>query len=189
MCRAALPRSLPIRTPPAPGYRFFTRAEARFVEAACDCLIPADRAGAGALEAGAPGYLDAQFSGDWGCGRSTYRSGPWQPGTPASMRAARGGAPARTPAEAFRAGLSGVLRHLDRSRIDFAAEPPPSQRRYLHRLQRGAVTLEGASSAEFFDTLLAMTVEGFFSHPRLGATRDRVQWRLRGFPGACAHRV
>jgi gluconate 2-dehydrogenase gamma chain len=31
-----------------------------------------------------------------------------------------------------------------------------------------------------------MTVEGFFSNPLYGASRDRIGWRIAGFPGAYA---
>jgi gluconate 2-dehydrogenase gamma chain len=171
--------------PTDPAYRYFRPAEARFVEAACNRLIPADHAGAGALDAGVPQYLDAQLAGEWGSGRRAFRSGVWQPGTPARLDPAVARAPSGSPAESFRAGLTGVLDHLASRQVDFAAAPPAAQAAFLRRLESGAVALDGTCSTEFFDMLLAMTVEGFFSHPGLGATRDRVDWRMRGFPGAC----
>jgi gluconate 2-dehydrogenase gamma chain len=41
-------------------------------------------------------------------------------------------------------------------------------------------------SAQFFDTLLANTIEGFFADPMYGGNRDMVGWRMIGFPGAYA---
>jgi gluconate 2-dehydrogenase gamma chain len=38
----------------------------------------------------------------------------------------------------------------------------------------------------FFDMLLKMTVEGFFSDPVYGGNRDMAAWRMIGFPGAYA---
>ena len=41
-------------------------------------------------------------------------------------------------------------------------------------------------SAVFFETLLANTIEGFFSDPMYGGNRDMVGWRMVGFPGPYA---
>jgi gluconate 2-dehydrogenase gamma chain len=46
--------------------------------------------------------------------------------------------------------------------------------------------LDGVPSAVFFDVLLKMTIEGFFSDPVYGGNRDMVAWRMVGFPGAYA---
>ena len=43
-----------------------------------------------------------------------------------------------------------------------------------------------AEAAAFFDMVLKMTVEGFFRHPLYGPRRDRLGWRMAGFPGAHA---
>jgi gluconate 2-dehydrogenase gamma chain len=166
---------------PAPGYLFFAADEARFVAAACERLIPSDRSGPGALDAGVPRYLDEQLAGGWGSGRLAYRSGPWQPGTPLKVQFAVG-----SPADLFRTALTRILRDLNARGLDFAATRPASQARYLRALEAGAADLDGVPSAVFFDMLLGMTVEGFFSHPRFGSTRDRLAWPLRGFPGAHA---
>lgn len=166
---------------PAPGYLFFAASEAWFVEAACNRLIPSDRSGPGALDAGVHHYLDEQLAGGWGSGREAYRSGPWQPGTPLPAHSS-----GHAPAEVFRAVLAAILRDLERRGLDFAAADPSAQTRYLRTLEAGDADLDGMPSAVFFDMLLTMTIEGFFSHPRLGGTRDRVAWRLRGFPGAHA---
>jgi len=177
---ATIPRrASATRVSPAPGYLFFAASEARFVEAACNRLIPPDHSGPGALNAGVPHYLDEHLAGSWGRGLQAYRSGAWQPGTPLRAHSAN-----RAPAELFRTALGRILRDLDERGLDFAAARPSSQTRYLRTLEAGAADLDGVPSAVFFDMLLTMTVEGFFSHPRLGGTRDRVAWPLRGFPGA-----
>jgi gluconate 2-dehydrogenase gamma chain len=167
----------------AAEYDFFEAAEARFIEAACERLIPADRSGAGALGAGVPRYLDAQLNGDWGAGRQPYRSGPWQPGTPLPAHSLR-----LTPAELFRTALAAILQDVGERGMNFWAADPQLQIRYLRTLEAGGEDLDGVPSAVFFDMLLTMTVEGFFSNPRCGGNRDRVPWRLQGFPGAYARR-
>jgi len=38
----------------------------------------------------------------------------------------------------------------------------------------------------FFDLLLRNTEEGFFADPMYGGNRDKVGWKLIGFPGVAA---
>ena len=44
---------------------------------------------------------------------------------------------------------------------------------YLKSLESGGHDLDGVPSSVFFDMLLKMTVEGFFSDPVYGGNRDR----------------
>ena len=57
---------------------------------------------------------------------------------------------------------------------------------FLKSLEAGAIDLGGVPSAIFFDMLLRMTVEGFFSDPVYGGNRNMAAWRMIGFPGAYA---
>lgn len=164
-----------------PVYLFFSVAEALFVEAACERLIPADELGAGALGAGVPNYLDRQLGGAWGAGERLYRSGPWVEGTPSQSYQLP-----FTPAELFHASLRAISRDLDALKTPFHAMSPQNQDAYLKSLESGAHDLEGVPSAVFFDMLLKMTVEGFFSDPVYGGNRGMVAWRMIGFPGAYA---
>ena len=161
--------------PGALAYVFFDALEARFIEAACERLIPADAAGPGALGADVPRYLDRQLAGAWGAGSIPYRGGPWQAGSPPGVRG-----PRFPPALLFRTALS-ALRGAP-----FHRWPAGEQDAYLRQLAAGGATLAGVPSEVFFQMLLALTVEGFFSHPVHGATRDRVAWSMDGFPGAHA---
>ncbi|MDP9011960.1 MAG: gluconate 2-dehydrogenase subunit 3 family protein [Pseudomonadota bacterium] len=161
-----------------PAYAFFDAAEARFIEAACQRLIPADSTGGGALGAGVPGYLDAQLAGAWGAGAQLYRDGPWQPGTPSE-----GPSLMLKPAALFRLAIRAIRQD---PRVPFDELPAYAQDNYLRSLECGAQNLDGVPSATFFAMLLAMTVEGFFSHPLHGNTRDKVAWQMQGFPGAHA---
>jgi gluconate 2-dehydrogenase gamma chain len=162
-------------------YLFFSSAEALFIEAACERLIPADESGPGALGAGVPNYLDKQLGGAWGAGERLYRSGPWQPGTPS-----QGYQLPFTPAELFHKSLRAILHDLDAQNSPFALMSAESQDAYLESLESGAHDLDGVPSAVFFDVLLKMTVEGFFSDPVYGGNRDMIAWRMIGFPGAYA---
>jgi gluconate 2-dehydrogenase gamma chain len=162
-------------------YLFFNVAEARFIEAACERLIPADESGAGALAAGVPNYLDKQLGGAWGAGERLYRSGPWLPGTPS-----QGYQLPFTPAELFHTALRAINQDFEKRGTAFSDLSAQAQDAYLKSLEAGGQDLDGVPSAVFFDMLLRMTVEGFFSDPVYGGNRDMVAWRMIGFPGAYA---
>ncbi len=160
-------------------YHFLTAAEARFIEAACERLIPADRSCPGAQGAGVSYYLDRQLHGAWGRGERLYRLGSWQGGSPWP-----GCRLSCTPGALFHTALCAINRDIETG--GFAEQPAPVQDAYLRLLETGAVDLGGVPSAAFFDLLLKMTVEGFFSDPVHGASRDRIGWRMLGFAGAYA---
>jgi gluconate 2-dehydrogenase gamma chain len=166
---------------PATTYLFFNAAEVLFVEAACERLIPADASGPGALAAGVPNYIDKQLNGAWGAGERLYRSGPWQTGTQA-----QGYQLPFTPAELFHVALRALDRDLESRGAPFHTMSAETQDAYLKSLESGALDLDGIPSAVFFDMLLKMSVEGFFSDPVYGGNRDMAAWRLIGFPGAYA---
>jgi gluconate 2-dehydrogenase gamma chain len=166
--------------PAKTSYLFFDSEEALFIEAACERLIPADESGPGALSAGVPIYLDKQLGGAWGAGERLYRSGPWQSGTPT-----QGYQLPFSPAELFHASLRAISRDLGRA-TPFHEMSAEAQDAYLKSLESGADDLDGVPSGVFFDMLLKMTVEGFFSDPVYGGNRDMVAWRMIGFPGAYA---
>ena len=161
------------------SYVFFDATEASFIEAACERLIPADSSGPGAREAEVPRYLDRQLAGAWGSGQRLYRIGQWQPGTPSErLQAAK-------PAELFRSALSAIHCDLSGRGVCFAELPTAAQDAYLASLEAG-VLLPGVATAAFFDLLLMMTAEGFFTHSSGARHRDRLAWPIRGFPGAFA---
>jgi gluconate 2-dehydrogenase gamma chain len=167
--------------PQKPVYLFFNVAEVQFIEAACERLIPADEAGAGALVAGVPNYLDKQLGGAWGAGERLYRSGPWVQGTPS-----QGYQLPFSPAELFHTALRAINTDLEKRGPMFSELSAEAQDAYLKSLESGGHDLDGVPSAVFFDMLLRMTVEGFFSDPVYGGNRDMVAWRMIGFPGAYA---
>jgi gluconate 2-dehydrogenase gamma chain len=184
----------PVPAPAAatkPVYIFFSPHEAAFIEAAVDRLIPPDANGPGAVAAGVPQYLDRQLGGAWGAGERLYRSGPWQEGTPS-----QGYQLPYTPAELFRHALRAIIsgqsnvqsKSQPKSQPSggFAKLPGPQQDAYLESLQNGAVQLDGVPGKVFFESLLGMTIEGYFSDPIYGGNRDMAAWKMIGFPGAYA---
>jgi gluconate 2-dehydrogenase gamma chain len=163
------------------AYIFFRPEEARFIEAAVARLIPADANGAGALEAGVPNYMDRQLGGAWGAGERLYRSGPWREGLPG-----QGYQLPFTPAELFHNALRAINDDFRGRGTSFDKLSGAEQDAYLQSLQNGKQSLNGVPAHTFFESLLGLTIEGFFSDPIYGGNRDMVAWKMIGFPGAYA---
>jgi gluconate 2-dehydrogenase gamma chain len=165
-----------------PAYTFLTPAEAAFIEPAVARLIPSDETGPGALEAGVPTFIDRQLSGPWGAGEQLYRQGPWH-----SARPEFGYQLPFTPAELFRNALRALSEEFRRSNRGFETRTPEEQDAYLAALEKESRDLGGVPSNVFFQSLLEITVEGYFCDPAYGGNKDMVSWKLIGFPGAYAN--
>ncbi|MBY0338832.1 MAG: gluconate 2-dehydrogenase subunit 3 family protein [Acetobacteraceae bacterium] len=163
--------------PPQPPLRFLDAAEAAFVSAAVDLLIPADDQWPGAVWAGVPSYIDGQLAGAWGQGARLYKEGPWEPGV-----GSQGYQLPHTPQHLYRRSLAALRQAMP----DFATAEAAAQTEMLRAIEAGRVDCGGYNSAVFFETLLANTVEGWFADPAYGGNRDMVGWRMIGFPGAHA---
>ncbi|MBV8169547.1 MAG: gluconate 2-dehydrogenase subunit 3 family protein, partial [Alphaproteobacteria bacterium] len=53
----------------------------------------------------------------------------------------------------------------------------------LKAMEDGKAEFVGFSAKGLFERLLAMTMEGLFSDPIYGGNRDKVGWKMIGFPG------
>ncbi|NGM18393.1 gluconate 2-dehydrogenase subunit 3 family protein [Roseomonas stagni] len=169
--------------PPAPHvWEFFTGDEAAMVSAAMERLIPADPESPGAIAAGVPEFIDRQLAGSYGTGSRLYRQGPFREGT-----AEQGYQLPFTPATLYRAALPAFAgwtrQNYGRAFQDLDQR---LQDEVLRKLETGEAVFEAAPSSLFFETLLANTIEGFFSDPIHGGNRDMIGWKLVGFPGPYA---
>jgi gluconate 2-dehydrogenase gamma chain len=164
------------------GFTFFTPAEAAFVEAAIDHLIPPDELGPGAREAGVAVFIDRQLSGAYGTAAKWYMQGPWGDSVPE-----QGYQRPLTPQDLYRLCIREINELCDNryeERFDLAT--PEQQLAILEEMERGELSLSGVPIREFFTMLLQNTMEGFFADPIHGGNRDKVGWRLVGFPGVGA---
>jgi gluconate 2-dehydrogenase gamma chain len=164
------------------SWLFFNAEEARTADAALARLIPADDNGPGAREAGVVVFLDRQLAGAWGHGDHFYRKGPFLPGT-----AQQGYQLAFTPAETFRFGFA----RLDESArklhgAAFADLTDAQQDELLAQAEHGKLDFGALPSNTFFASLVDATMEGFLSDPIHGGNRDKIGWKLVGFPGVHA---
>ena len=168
----------PISNEPAPPLTL-TAAEWEFFVAAVDTLIPADELTPSASECGVVTFIDRQLAGPWGEGAKLYRDGPHRAGKPE-----QGYQLAFTPREFFAAGIAATdqwARHTYGA--DFEKLDASKREHALRALEAGEAVLADFNGRQFFEALLQITMEGFFSDPIYGGNRDKVGWRLVGYPG------
>jgi len=166
----------------AEKYMFLAPAEVAFLDAAVARLIPADDLGPGAKEAGVTYFIDQQLFGGWGAMAKMYRQGPHTEGTPQ-----QGYQSPLTPQEVYRAAIAEVnaacAKQYGKS---FDKLATAQQDEVLHALDEGKFPLDAVPPRFFFNMMLDNTVEGFFSDPIYGGNREKVGWKLVGFPGVAA---
>ena len=172
--------------PPTPeggtGYAWFTPAEAAFVEAAVDRLIPKDAVGPSGTEAGVPTFIDRQLAGGFGRGEHYYLGGPWPKGVPEQGYQSR-----LTPAGLYRAAIPAIEAWAQANRGGklFHALGADDQDAVLKALEAGEAKLQGGVEAKpFFEMFLQNVKEGYLSDPMYGGNRDMAAWKMIGFPGA-----
>ena len=163
------------------GYGFFTPVEAALIEAMVDRLIPPDPIGPGAVQAGAPIFIDRQLAGQYGHGEHFYLGGPWPKGTPEQGYQSR-----FTPAQLYRAALGAIGAYVAKTYngASFPKLAPADQDKVLKGLESGDVELQGVDGKAFFNMLLQNTKEGYFCDPIYGGNKDMAAWKMIGFPGA-----
>ena len=172
----------PAPTDAAHAYSFLSPPDAAFIEAAVDRLIPADGLTPSGTDCGVATFIDRQLGGAWGSGDRLYMQGPWQKGT-----ATQGYQLPLTPAQFVVAGIAATNAHCKATyQKEFDRLTRDQQMTVLQGLEKGTVSLGTLSSQQFFDLLLNLAMQGFFADPLYGGNRDKVAWKMIGFPGVIA---
>ncbi|QCR38343.1 gluconate 2-dehydrogenase subunit 3 family protein [Nissabacter sp. SGAir0207] len=162
---------------------FFTPEEYAFVSAAAARLIPADERGPGAVEAGAPEFIDRQMNTPYATGSNWYMQGPFDPDADPAL----GYQLPLVPRDVYRLGIAAADEHAKKQYGKVFAELETAQQEeMLGQMEAGKVTFSQVPAKIFFATLLQNTREGFFSDPIHGGNQNMVGWKLIGFPGARA---
>ncbi len=175
-------KAAPAAAPVSHAYTFLTAPEAAFIEAAVDRLIPADDLTPGGTDCGVATFIDRQLAGAWGSGDRMYMQGPWDKGVPT-----QGYQSPLTPAEYFRAGIAATNAYCRKTlQKEFDRLTADQQVKVLQDMEQGRATLEGVPTQEFFNLLLQTAMQGFFADPVYGGNRDKVAWKMIGFPGVIA---
>ena len=156
-----------------------TATEAAFLGAAYDTIIPADPLSPSGTDCGVVNYIDRQLAGGWGNGARLYRGGPFIPGKPE-----QGYQLSLTPREFFAAGIKAAN---DWSRKTYGKEfdrlSPADREAALKTMEAGKAEFTDVGGKQFFEALLQSAMEGFFADPIYGGNRDKVSWRMIGYPG------
>jgi gluconate 2-dehydrogenase gamma chain len=92
-----------------------------------------------------------------------------------------------TPAEFFRAGIAAANVYTRKTfQKDFDRLTEEQQIQVLQGLEQGKIALDHVAAQEFFNLLLNAAMEGFFADPIYGGNKNKVSWKMLGFPGVIA---
>ncbi len=156
-----------------------TATEHAFFAAAADTMIPADDLSPSGSDCGVATFIDRQLAGAYGNGARLYRDGPFTKAKPEL-----GYQLPLNPREFFRTGIAAAN---DWSRKtygkDFDRLAAADREAALKGMEAGKAEFPGFSSRMFFEALLQITMEGFFADPMYGGNRDKVAWKMVGYPG------
>ncbi|HMA71206.1 MAG TPA: gluconate 2-dehydrogenase subunit 3 family protein [Xanthobacteraceae bacterium] len=156
-----------------------TATEHAFIVAAVDTLIPADELSLSGSDCGVATFIDRQLAGAYGMGARLYRQGPFP-----KAKAELGYQLSLNPREFFRAGIESANAWTRRTYgKDFDRLSGTDREAALKAMEADKASFPGFSSRMFFDALLQITMEGFFSDPIYGGNRDMAGWKMVGYPG------
>ena len=164
---------------PVEAWLVLTAEEAAFFSASADTMIPADELSPSGTDCGVPVFIDRQLAGAWGAGAKMYRAGPFHQGLPE-----QGHQLALTPRDFFAAGVQATNAWSRKTYgEEFDRLTQAHRAEALKAMQDGKAEFDGFDLKAFFQRLLAITMEGFFSDPVYGGNRNKASWRMLGFPG------
>jgi gluconate 2-dehydrogenase gamma chain len=156
-----------------------TAPEAAFIVAAVDTIIPADELSPAGSDCGVAVFIDRQLGSAWGGGAKMYRSGPFLKGKPE-----QGYQLPLTPREFFAAGIAAANTWSRKTYgKDFDLLAPAQRVEALKAMEEGKAEFQNFSARGFFGQLLSITMAGFFADPIYGGNRNKVSWKMLGFPG------
>jgi gluconate 2-dehydrogenase gamma chain len=159
-----------------------TDAEAAFLKAAADTIIPADALSPSASDCGVVDFIDCELAGPYGEGARLYRDGPIAQGKPE-----HGYQLGLSPREFFRQGIAAADLWATQNFGRSFAELCDSERHgALLAMEQGTAQLADFDAREFFEALITIVMEGFFADPYYGGNRDMAGWKMVGYPGLMA---
>jgi gluconate 2-dehydrogenase gamma chain len=173
------PAAVPQAAPQPEPLLTLTATEAAFLSAAYDTIIPADALSPSGTDCGLVTYVDRQLAGAWGSGARMYRSGPYLPGKPEY-----GYQLPLTPREYFAAGIKATNAWTTKTYgKEFDRLSPADRAAALTQMEQAQAQFEGIQAKPFFEALLQSAMEGFFADPIYGGNKNKVSWRMIGYPG------
>jgi len=180
----ALPRTAEAQAAPAAAPHpepmlTLTATEAAFLGAAYDTIVPADALSPSGTDCGLVTYIDRQLAGAWGGGARMYRSGPF-----ISSKPEYGDQLPLSPREYFAAGIKATNAWATKTYgKEFDRLSPADRAKALTAMEQGQAQFEGFDAKLFFEAVLQSAMEGFFADPIYGGNRNKVAWKMVGYPG------
>jgi len=108
-----------------------------------------------------------------------YRNGPFRKAAPEY-----GYQLPLTPRQFFTAGIAATNAWTRKTHgKDFDRLAVKEREDALKALEQGKAELGEFDGKQFFEALLQITMQGFFADPIYGGNRNKVAWRMVGFPG------
>jgi gluconate 2-dehydrogenase gamma chain len=172
--------------PPAAGgpdgiYLFFSPDEAGLVESLVEHMCPADELTPGGVDCGLAVFIDRQLAGAFGQGDRLYLRGPFRAGLPED-----GYQGPSNPAQYFKAGTRAFddhcLRHQGAifARLDTSAKESSLTEAAAGRWDDAT----GFPLGDWFNALVYPLFEqACFADPAYGGNRDKIFWKMIGYPG------
>ena len=167
-------------TQPESGYQSLGPDEAGFVEALVNVMCPADHLTPSGVDCGLAIYIDRQLAGGFGQGERLYMQGPWRNGKPQL-----GYQLPLTPEQFFKAGIAAANAACKaRHGKPFFALASADADAFLNDIAAGKVTDPRVPLGQWFNGLVyPLFTEACFADPIYGGNRDKVFWRMIGYPG------
>ncbi|WP_010529736.1 gluconate 2-dehydrogenase subunit 3 family protein [Lentibacillus jeotgali] len=161
--------------------KFFTRrSDFQILSAASERIYPKDELGPGAIELGAPYFIDHELAGSYGNNEREYIKGPFFEGTEYQGF--------QTPLKRNAIFMAGIreLENQSKSKHDkfFVDLEGEQQDEILKKFENDEVKLKHVSSAYFFDLLRSATLSGTYADPLYGGNADMQGWKMKDFPGS-----
>jgi gluconate 2-dehydrogenase gamma chain len=172
--------STPAPTPAPTGYQYLSPDESAFVEALVNVMCPDDGLTPNGVDCGLAEYIDRQLAGGFGHGERLYRQPPWRLGKPQL-----GYQLPLTPAQFFSTGVattqSASVKNLSKRFEELASVEADA---FLIDVAAGKFDDERLSVAHWFNDLVyPLFTQACFADPLYGGNRDKVFWKLIGYPG------
>ena len=162
------------------GYESLSLDEAAFVEALVNVMCPADGHTPSGVDCGLATYIDRQLAGGYGKGERLYMRGPWQRGKPEF-----GYQLPLTPEQYFKTGVAVANRACHaRHGKEFAELSQSDADAFLDALSKETDEEKQFSLSSWFNQIVyPLFVEACYADPIYGGNRDKVFWKLIGYPG------
>jgi len=177
--QAQQPAAVPAAGSEPAAYLTLTETEVAFFTAAADTMIPADELTPSGSDCGIVTFVDRQLASAWGGGAKMYRNGPFRKAKPEY-----GYQLPLSPREFFAAGIKAANAWTRKAYgKEFDRLDTKQREEALKAIESGKAALVDFDGKEFFDQLLQLVMEGFFADPIYGGNKNKVSWKMIGFPG------